>query len=348
MFDFAAYLRTLKPPKPILPEDVRRRLHELGWTTIRQSNLRVAWTCDYKQRLASHPGNLQAARTYNIFAVLGILAHRATQYLALGGDPALGRIADWWLDELRAWVREDQPLSIEHHKQHLRKEEVLRIVARLGQPLLASRYLIDVIQDSVAPLWLGGHVPLQVERQYRVVDGEGTAYPIVFQGTIDLLTKLIANTGTEILFLWDAKFYGLFSAYLDEDTKYVKQNVSAEETRFSAQHRHYSWLMSKVGLGTPDYYGFVFPVNSIPYLKDGNGYKKGQPRGSGTSMPVPVPGREYVNRWERDLVAFLTAWSQHQPKRFAECATCYFRESCLKDPTADLLAASPLLDYLRD
>lgn len=329
------------PPPPLLSDEVRRKLHLLGWTTIRQSNLYTARLCPYKQALAVRQ---ETYDSYSIFAVLGIVCHRAAQVLVQGREFEPAHTADWWLDHYRAWVREEKPKEIRLRGTVLSKDQVRQIVSRLGEPRLAGRYMADVLEGCFTPMWDMGMVPVSIEHQYVYVDGAGSKYPIRFQGTIDLLTRMFDGT----LVLWDLKFFGLLGAYLDEPESFKKQSMEQSLIQFSTQHRHYSWMMSKVGLPLPHYYGFVFPVNQVPYQKSGAGYVKGSPRGPGITIPAHVPTQLYINQWERDLVEFLTSWTHYRPKHYADCHSCAYLRWCLKNPGADVVANDSQLDYLRE
>lgn len=343
---------TKKRP-PVLDINTRRLLHKHGWTTIRSTALTRARQCDFQQLLAVDED--QKEEVYNIFMVLGIVGHEATivEYNSL---VQFGDIEDFWIDVYRKWVREERErlrmdgktLTIVSGGQQLSNTQVEGIIRKMAQPLFSGQTLKDLIVRTMEPLWMAGHKAVDVEYHMYFIDGVDDNYPIRFQGQYDAVTTLGGRN-----FLWDLKFWGIFGTFVEGKARIAKTTLDTDDIRLSFQHQHYAWLMNRLGMPAPDYYGYLVPTNLVPYKNNGKGYKKGDNRGP-SMFYADVPGEQYTRRWERFLVDFLSTWARKQTRRFPSfrgenlCKSCQYRTACLGASDAYLMRSSKQFDFMRE
>lgn len=336
--------------KDFLPRSTRRKLHELGWTTIRNTHLTRVRECGFKH-LLSIKGE---SEHYNLYMVLGIVAHMA-------GNEYYGRmvmyhdIEDFWLDLYRKWARQEfaahekrgDKMVILHRGNVYTDAQVQAVIRQMAKPVFAGLTLGQVIRDTLSPLFSAGHKVYNTEHYMYFIDGKDE-YPIKFQGQYDLITMF-----NGAYFLWDLKFWGMFGTFIDGGLRIKKQDLEEDDCRMSFQHQHYAWLLEKIGHPVPEYYGFLVPTNMVPYTRNGKGYKAGDTRGS-PMFYADVPGKAFTRRWERFLKITIESWTDRQLRTFPTsrgenlCKSCQYKDQCLGSSDSVSVRENTFLDYLRE
>ena len=337
--------------QPILPVDIRRKLHEIGWTEIHYSGLSKGSFCGYQLYLniLARQQDYQAIvgkRKISAFALVGSVAHLAfedyenTCEVQADGSTVLGLDPWYWQQLFNIVIASNKATTIYTWDDC----EVSPSLIEMWSQRLANRNtygitLVEIFRKLKRPLIESGWEFVESEAVLNYVDGEGMDYPIVFRGTVDLIAAFRG-----MLFLFDLKSFGMWRILFACKGSPKSFSIGAEEMQYVRQLRHYDWLYWKINGRRVDNVGYILPSNMIPYKRSGKTYEKGADRGQPMAS-APVLDMKQMLAYERDMVRQITAWTRngfvrHYPEVYGKvyCVDCPFFDACLRDPRSAVTA----------
>lgn len=346
---------TLNEQPSFLSTEVRKRLHDIGYTKIHFSSLSRWRECHSILRWEIEKQEV----TSTVNMLLGSVLHLAFAYV----DDCISHGKDWhWWQSLFHMARANDLQRNGVKVNYLFKGRALKVldVDDLCHQFVTKDTLGITLQDLVVgtifALKQRGFSLDACELPLSFIDAPHL-YPIEFKGTLDWL---VMNRGG-LRGILDTKSYGLWGAYL-HGTSPSKTTFTLPEVQYTPQFRHYHWLYQrKHPTHNINFYGFVIPTNLIPYKKAGTWGKVGDPKG-----PVEFLAEALDPSFVTDYEFQMKDWcNQVSRKNFTKlmpmkngapaCPDCAYFNACINDSTAsrDLnifkkLAQSPEYDYLKE
>ncbi|MBM63698.1 MAG: hypothetical protein CL484_12200 [Acidobacteria bacterium] len=301
----------------MLTIETRKRLHEIGWTRIRQSHIRLAQECGEKL-VFTLQGFEPPASAY---ALLGSVFHDAVENM----EDLLtrGMHRQFWSDTMYR-VKGDRDYTLRGQLMGAWDYETLIDDLHSGKYVGMRAYDLAMIVKSSIMM----HGITVVYRELALEYTVGTQYPITFVGTADI----VGASGMGNYILLDLKTSGLWGALINRKSDIKAQRWSAEQLTHHRQLRHYAWMLHKQKGITIGRYGLINPANAVPYKR---GSKEGQARGDVIAMSNPLV--HHLDQYEHDLARWVTAFSmpgglgRDYPEVFGKpaCPHCKYFSSCV-------------------
>jgi hypothetical protein len=329
-FDFFALMRAGKE-KPLLDVPMQRALVRQQWTEIHQSDLSKGRECPWSLHLSTKKTEQDAA---SLHAFLGSIFHAG---LELGETVKVMNDFEFWLSLMQQQMSRGT-YRIEEHQ-----------LIDLAQDITTGRSIGLTMCDLVYQTWeelaRAGIEIISIEERMEIVSGL-----IRFVGTLDMRAML---RGQHIII--DVKTSGLWGAVIN-GASIKKQGMSLDELFCHTQLKHYDWMGVKLGKPKASMYALLTPANLVPYTKNGNGYKKGERRGSLLNF-TPAASDAMLRSYELDIIQFLRSYVagpyRAYPTNFGTplCPGCRYYGPCMKDTVSNLHAdalADAEFDYLKE
>lgn len=340
-------MKRIAVSEPLLPREVRRALHAVGYVEPHFSDWKDWRRCD-REFLLRHVRKEPTTRPVHIAALLGSVFHAGC---AVPDDEVDATNPDWFfelMEEVRARPRDKGRDYAFKDGAILTRASAKALCARM---IAIGIYGPDVTWGSIlvdlrAAVLRGGWQVQATEFPLRYVDGRFD--PIRFEGAIDLLLR---HPKIPYLRAVDTKTTGFHDPLLATGSVKKVSTMSPQAVRFEPQNRHYGWLAHQMGLNVGSY-GQAYPSNLVPYLKGGAGYKAGDLRGQAVVVLDGCNDYDDRARHAEDIREWLTAVASGVfPRRFPHgygtelyCHTCAYKGGCLGDRGA----TESLWDSLRD
>lgn len=339
--------------------DLQRRLAQLGWLEIHQSDLSDLRHC--RKYLRFRLLNPWQGTTLNAF--LGTCFDRMLCAMAQGAAridwPSILK-QEWDACRGQVW---DRKVRLDDWRS------ILPLVTRTHEsgetlPSLGKMILLELEAANLEPIAFQTrltHGPYTGTRDLlcldlnRPVSERITTTRIPFSDWTDQHRKVYRQTKTfpietrtEALLgavLVDLKCYGLFNNWIYRESIQKQTWAEMDVTRLP-QLRHYHWLSAQT---EPQYdireYAITSPTNGIPFVQ---GPEKGKRRGP---LLFRAPAASLAG-YEADLIETLESFVQSQPRDYPmdfgkpKCGKCRFRAPCLEG--ADVNVAALLEQGLED
>lgn len=338
--DFNDYLlvalgvnKAVAPPTFFLSHEVRKKMHELGWTEVHQTDINKGRECPYQLYLSllQRNGTGREKRVMSPHALLGTVFHKAFEEYdmccQMGMDPWF-----WRQLFLQTLARDEETTNYVLNDNVI--TETSPLIDQWSLAMSNSKAFgispANIIRRLMEPIKQGGWEIVGQEYQLEYIDGDGTQYPIRFVGTIDMVVMIAA-----MLYIVDLKTYGFWDPIIKGEGSVKSQSHEEQAIQLDPQMRHYDalyWLIT--GLST-DGYGLIFPSNAVPYLKSGKNYKAGDERGQKFAL-VPSLGPHFRKNYIEDLMGQISCWvnggfHRSYPRMFGKlyCPSCPHYQSCL-------------------
>lgn len=332
------------PSPSLLPLQVRIGLHEQGYTEVHQSDIVAYSKCGAAVKFKTQ----QRSPIYPANFLLGSVLHLALEQ-ECESEAVTERGMHWkfWLDLFQQVRARDPNATFLFQGAPLTREQVETWCRGFCRADYWGVPLANLVILMMAEIKHRGWTVVQAEQQMDFVDGDDTngGFPIVFQGTLDLL---LYSAQENAWCIQDMKSYGLWGPLGISAKEKAANKVSFDDQqiRFSRQMRHYHWMKSKVDRSIAiTHYGFAAPTNAVPYKTNGEGRRAGDPKGPVTFITTGL-GQSFINDYERNLVATLTMMSQgHFPKFYPEE---YGKTTCLRCPYFRACTGAPEVQGLAD
>jgi hypothetical protein len=351
MLDFSLICNAfnVQQPKPfLLPLDVRQKLHELGWTEIHFSDMSRGSVCAWQQYMdiimSRESGNKMAdvRKQVSAYALCGNVMHEAfdnyedTCCLQADGVTMLGNDPWYWRQLFKKALANERNEGViyTHNGTQVTQDDINLWSDRLASRQTYGITMAEMIRRIRMPMEEQGWQFVDHERVITYVDGEGTDYPIVFKGTVDVVAVFRG-----MVFIFDLKGYGIFRVLFDGKGSVKNVPWTTTQVQYMRQLRHYHWLYHMATDGEPvDGTGLMLPAACIPYKSNGKNHKKGDQRGSPV-ISAPVLPHRYVMAYQKDLIKQITIWARHgfvrdYPTNFGKpiCPDyCSYFQACLGD-----------------
>lgn len=341
----AAELAARPKPQWLLPLDVRRTLHEIGLTDIRQSGLSTGRACPadlkWSVSLAQPVPEMKSAHAF-----LGSVVHSALADLQ--GCTSDGQFKEYWMGLIN-FQRSLEPL-VGYRGAVATERDYDTWASRMVLPTTFCREGITV-RDLVMRIaeWLTS-LSIRVvsqETKLRYVDGD--EYPITFSGTADVYG--MHPVGGIVL---DLKNYGLLGPILDEEENVKGQQIDSAMLTYDPQFLHYGWLGARSHGWKVAAFGLILPSNLIPLQSAGKTRAKGELRGPPVVLEFLGHPAEHYRAYQRDLVDTLTGWARGgfyraRPRDLfgkLRCPKCVWKDDCLKPEVVNIVGSAQALAAL--
>lgn len=311
----------------MLSLETRRKMHELGWESVRQTQIATGRECPAELLLAlQFPQTEWATPNQFLGSVLHTAIERADETLRHGIRQ------DYWIG-----------LMLEQHRRQPVQTDRFTLSTRDLLTEWARRFcdvntygieMVDLVGKVIAAMRAAGWKIVSRELLLEYTDGE--EYPVRFHGTIDLVVELPSG---ELLIL-DVKSFGLWARILSDDAKgsMASQSYERDEILWDPQLQSYLWLYGKVKRKLVAGYGLVMPVNGIPLLKNCPAGPKGADRGRILQVWRQDNPGAIGAAYQNNLVDTITSWIEGgfyraMPRAYgkAVCPDCRYFKYCVGD-----------------
>lgn len=317
----------------MLSASTRRRLHDIGWTEIHQSEIRKAARCGEQLRMSldNRRGTDSAA------SLLGTVFHEAI------AEPKTlmqyGSTLKYWRD-LFTRIRSERERDYSLFGRVMVDQDYDWLAGQMhsGERIgVSAQFLTTMVLSELSIVgWSVTRSELFLEWVDIGEPGEEGygEYPISWVGTIDMMIK---NPEQGTLGIADVKTSGLWGPILkrrgESGRSTVTQKWTPEMIAHHRQLRHYDWLSMKVSGVRADQYGLIHPANLVPYK---TGPKKGHARGTSLNLG-PVLKGGHLEQYEEDLKRQMSIWSlpwglgRDYPEIYgkSECPRCRYFTHCM-------------------
>lgn len=319
-------------------------LRSVGWTRIRQSNLKSLKLCHALAMYSNSdsPDEDALSSAIGIHALLGALFHRLVELVLTKQVHVLNvlNVTKAALEDLidsaaserqiyKTWVEDEDSVFGRYAKGYkiIERSDAERIFFVLARPdSFYGKSIADLVCDVVTALALEESKVMHVERDLRFEE-----HGILFTGKIDL--EYATFDGRRVLA--DIKTAGLWGKVVESLTG-KKGQIVAQPDNVAVNNRpqllHYSMLnMIETGRLDYDTFAVISPANLVPVQ---TGKAKGLPRGQLFSYG-PGPSVAEVDAYMNSVGRMLKLFSMDPSLRMYPeiegrlyCGGCLHRRAC--------------------